>query len=108
MLLEKISKIDDILLQQKINRIPLFQYWYRGFFASDSVPTLDSDIFAIINAQPSKMQDEHWIRIANSRQILYFADFLDRKKYNFLKQQNEQMKREPLQSHPNVCGFYTI
>ena len=45
--------------------------------------------------------------IANSCQILYFADSLCRKKYGFLKQQYEQMMTEPLQSHPSVCGFYT-
>ena len=54
------------------------------------------------------MQGEHWILIANSRQILYFADFLGRKKYSFLKQRYEQMMPEPLQSHARVCGFYTI
>ena len=53
------------------------------------------------------MQDEHWTLIANSRQILYFADPLGRKKYSFLKQQYEQMMPEPLESHPSVCGFYT-
>ena len=55
------------------------------------------------------MQVEHWIKIANSRQKLFlFADSLGRKKYSFLKQQYEQMMPEPLQSHPSVCGFYTI
>ena len=54
------------------------------------------------------MQGEHWIMIANSRQMLYFADSLGRKKYSFLKQLYEQMMPEPLQSHPSVCGFYTI
>ena len=37
-----------------------------------------------------------------------FADSFGRKKYSFLKQQNEQMMSEPLQSHPNVCSFYTM
>ena len=37
-----------------------------------------------------------------------FADSLGRKKYSFIKQQYEQMMPEPLQSHPNVCGYYTI
>ena len=54
------------------------------------------------------MQVEHWIMIANSRQNLYFADFLGREKYSFLKQHYEQKKREPLESHASVCGFYTI
>ena len=39
---------------------------------------------------------------------MYFADSLGRKKYSFLKQLYEQMIPEPLQSHPSVCGFYTI
>ena len=75
---------------------------------SDYVPTLDNGTSAIINTQPSNMQGEHWIMIANSRQKLYFADSLGRKKYSFLKQQYEQMMPNPLQSHPTVCGFYTI
>ena len=54
------------------------------------------------------MQGEHWITIANSRQKLYFADSLGHEKYSFLKQQYEQMMPETLQSHPSVCGFYTI
>ena len=54
------------------------------------------------------MQGEHWIVVANSRKILYFADSHGRKKYSFLKQQHEQMMPEPLQSHPSVCGFHTI
>ena len=54
------------------------------------------------------MQGEHWIMIANSLQILFFADSLGRKKYSFLKQQYEQMMPEPLQSQSIVCGFYTM
>ena len=100
--------MDNVSLQQIINRIPLFKYRYRGSFFSDYVPTLDHDTFAIINKQPSNMQGEHWIMIANSRQKLYFADSLGRKRYSFLKQQYEQMMPEPLQSHPRVCGFYTM
>ena len=107
-LLEKTSKMDNVSLQQIFNRSPLLKYRYCVSFPSDFVPTLDNDIFAIINTQPSKMQGEHWIMIANSRQKLYFADSLGRKKYSFLKQQYEQMMPEPLQSHPSVCGFYTI
>ena len=108
MLLEITSEMDNISLQQKNNRIAILKYRYRGFFPSDYVPTIDNDTFAIINTQPSNMQGEHWIKIANSCQKLYFADPLGRKKYKFLKQQYEQMMPEPLQSHPSVCGFYTI
>ena len=97
-----------MFLQQIINRIPLLKYRYRGSFPSDFVPTLDNDTFAIINTQPSNMQAEHWIMIAKSCQIFYFADSLGRKKYRFLKQQYEQMMPEPLQSHPIVWVFYTI
>ena len=96
-LLEKTSKIDNVTLQQLINRILLLKYWYRGSFPSDFVPTLDIDTFAIINTHLSYMQGKHWIMIANSRQILYFADSLGHKKYSFLKEQYEQMMPEPLQ-----------
>ena len=88
--------------------MPLLKYWYRGSFPSDYVPTLEEGTFAIINTQPGNMQGEHWIMIANSRQKLYFADSLGRKKYSFLKQHYEQMIPQPLQSHPSVCRFCTI
>ena len=39
---------------------------------------------------------------------LYFADSLGCKKYSFLKQHYKQMMPATLQSHPSVCGFYTI
>ena len=107
-LLEKKSNIDIVSLQQIINHIPLLKYWYRGSFPSDFVQTLDNDTFAFINTQPSNMQGEHWIMIANSCQILYFADSRGRKIYSFLKQQYEQLMPERLQSHPSVSGFYTI
>ena len=54
------------------------------------------------------MPGEHWIMIAKCRQILFFADSLGRKKHSFLKQHYEQMMPELLQSHPSVCGFFTI
>ena len=75
MLLEKTSKIDNVSVQQIINRIPLLKYRYPGFFPSHYVPALDNDTFAFINTQPSTMQGQHLIMIANFRQILYFADF---------------------------------
>ena len=75
-LLEKTSKLDNVSLQQLINRIPLLKYQYRGSFPSDYVPTLDNDTFAIKNTQPSNMQFEHCIMIANSRRKMYFADCL--------------------------------
>ena len=98
--------MDNLALQQIINRIPLLKFRYLGSFPSDYVPTLDNDTFAIINTQPSNMQIEHWIMIANFRHELYFADSLGRP--SFLKQHYKQMTPAPLQSHPSVCGFYTI
>ena len=100
--------MDNDSLQQIINRILPLKYRYRGSFTYDYVPTLDNDTFAITNTQPSNMQGEHWIMIANYRQKLYFADSHGRKKYSFLKQQYEQMMPDPLQSHPSVSGFDTI
>ena len=101
-------KMDNFALQQIINRIPLLKFRYLGSFLSDGVPTLDNDTFAIINTQPSNMQVEHWIMIAKFRHELYFADSLGCKGYSFLKQHYKQMMPAPLQSHPSVCGIYTI
>ena len=64
--------MDNFAWQQNINRIPLLKFRYLGSFPSDYVPTLDNDSFAIINTQPSIMQGEHWIMIANFRQEFFF------------------------------------
>ena len=100
--------MDNVSLQQTINRIPLLKCRYRGSFPSVYVPTLDNDTFANINTQPSNMQAGHWIMIANSCQRLYFADHLGRKKYSFFKEQHEKTMPEPLQSQTSACAFYTI
>ena len=101
--------MDNFALQQIINRIPLLKFRYLGSFPSDHVPTLDNDTFAIINTQTSNMQGENWIMIANSRHELYFADSLGCEVYSFLNNQHyKRMMPAPLQSHPSVCGFYTI
>ena len=100
--------MDNFALQQISNRIPLLKFRYLGSFPSDHVPTLDNDTFVVIKTQPSNMQGEHWIMIANFRHELYFADSLGRKKSIFVNQHYKQMMPAPLQSHPCVCGFYTI
>ena len=81
---------------------------YHIWVPSDYVPSLDNETFVTINTQPSNVQGEHWIMISNFRHELYFADSLGREKYSFLKQYYKQMIPAPLQSHPSVCGFYTI
>ena len=100
--------MDNGSLQKIVKRFLVLDYRYHGSFPSDYVPILDKDTFALINTQPINMQGEHWIMIANSRGIMYFADSLGRKMYSFLKQQYEQMMPESLQSHPSVCSFHMI
>ena len=71
----KTSKKEDVSLQQTINRIAPLEQWYRRSFPSKNFPTHDDDTFAIINTQPSKMQSEYWILIANFYQLFSFAVF---------------------------------
>ena len=102
-------KKDIFALQQIINRFPLLKFRYLGSFPPAHFPTLDNDTFAITNTQPSNMQGEHWIMIANFQHELCFADSLGRKVYSFFNNQHyKQMIPAPLQSHPSVCSFYTI
>ena len=61
----KKSKKENVSPQQRLNCIPLLKYRNLGSFPSDYVPILDNDTFPIINTQPSNMQGEHWIMIAN-------------------------------------------
>ena len=101
--------MDNFALQQNISRNPLPKFRYLGSFHSDYIPTLDNDTFAIMNTQSSNMQGEHWIMVANFRHELYFADSLAGKGYSFLNNQHyKQMLPATLQSHPSVCGFYSI
>ena len=101
--------MDNFALEQFVNRIHLLKFRYLGSFPSDYVTTLDNDSFAIINTQPSNMQGEHWIMIANFRHELYFTDSLGCEGYSFFNNQHyKQMMPAPLQSHPSVCGYYTI
>ena len=103
--------MDNFALQQIINRISLLMFRYLGSFPSDYVPIIDNDTFAIIGTQPSIMQGEHWLMIANFRQESYFADSFGCKGYSFLNNNHhhyKQMMPAPLQSHPVVCGFPTI
>ena len=98
--------MDNFALQQIINRIPLLKFRYLGSFPSDYVPTLDNDNFAIINTQPSNMQGEYWIMIANFRHELYFADSFECKGYSFLNNQHyKQMMPAPIQSTQVYAAF---
>ena len=106
MLLKKLFNRDKISLQQMMNRISLLKYQHLGSFPSGYVPTLDKDNFAFIKTQPSNMQGEHWIKIANSRHKFHFAVTPGRP--SFFKQQYKQMIPEPIQSQPSVCSFHTI
>ena len=54
------------------------------------------------------MQGKRWTMKVNFRLKLCFADTLCREFYSLFKQQYKQMMPEPKQSHPSVCGFYTI
>ena len=112
----KKSKMYVVSLQQTVNHIPQIKYQYRSSFLSDYVPTPYNDSFAFINTQPSNMQGEHCIIIANCRRILYVADCLGRKVYSFLNQQSEEMMLEPIATIPSKrlwflhdkCGFPTL
>ena len=98
--------MDNFALQQIINRILLLKFRYLGSFPLDNIPTLDNDTFAIINTQPSNMQGEQWIMIANFRHEFYFADSLSTvqtKKYSFLKQHYKQMMPASL---TQVCAAF--
>ena len=105
----KSVKLDKSALQQMINRIPQLKFRYLCSFPSDYVPTLYNDTFAFIKTQLSTMQGGHWDMIANFRHELYFAHSLGSKGYSCLNNQRyKQMMPALLQSHPSICGFFTI
>ena len=105
---KRLSKMDNVSLQQTVNRIPPLKYQYPSSFLFDYVPTLDKDTFAILNTQRSNMQGEQCILIAKFCHEMYFEDPLERTKYRFLQQHHKQKIPALLQSHNSVCGLYTI
>ena len=108
--------MDIFALQQIINRIPLLKFRYLGSFPSDFVPTLDNDIFAIINTQPSNMQGEYWIMIAEFGHELYFADSLGRIGVQFSQQpalqaddtNNPTVSPKCMRLLYNICSFSSL
>ena len=55
---EKISRMENVSLQQIINRIPLLKYRYLGPSLSDYVAILPNDTFATKIPQASDIQGE--------------------------------------------------
>ena len=78
----KISKMDNVPLQQKLSRLPLVKYWYLDSIPSEYVPIPCNESIANIKTQLSNMQGEHRMMLANSRHKL-FAHSLGRP--SFLK-----------------------
>ena len=72
----KTSEKHNGSLQQVTNRIGLLKYRYRCSFPCDYFLNLDNDTFAIIITEPRTWKGGHWKMIANSCQILHFADSL--------------------------------
>ena len=100
------SKTEKVSLQQIINRIPLLIYHCLVSFRSDYVPTLENDAFAIMNLQPSNMQIEQCVMIANFCGDLYFEYSPGRKMYLCFKQHYKQIMPAEVQSQPSVFEFY--
>ena len=107
-LFENLYKVDTSSFQHLINRVPLLNYRYRGFFPLAMFQILTVALLPLKIRNPAKcIEKEHWSMIANSRQILYFSDSLGREKYSFRKQHYKQFIPEILQSHPCNCGLDT-
>ena len=66
-LLERKFKIDNVAIQQLLNRILLVKYRYLGSFLFNCVPTLPIETFATIKTQTTNMLGEYWEMIANPR-----------------------------------------
>ena len=57
-ILEKISKKDNVDIQQKINRKLLLEYRYLNSFLLNQFPNRPTEFFATIKRQPIKKQGE--------------------------------------------------
>ena len=102
---EKKSRINNVS-PARIICISLFKYRYFDGFLSDYVPVLPNKTFPSKNTESNGIQSEHLIR--NYREKKFFADSFGSETYSMHKQHYEHKMPQPLQSHPNVCSFYTI
>ena len=66
----KISKIDDVALQQKVNCNPLLRYRCLGSFPSNYVSTLALEIFVRIINQARK---KCWVTLATYFSLLFHS-----------------------------------
>ena len=68
--------MDNVSFQQVINRTALLKYQYLGSAPYDYVPILPKETFAIIETQPSFMQAEQGIMLANCCQSFVICKHL--------------------------------
>ena len=71
-------KRDNVALRQTIDHPPS-QVSVHCFFPCDPAPNLLNETFAIINQQPTNMQSELWIIVAEFRHELVCAGYLGRR-----------------------------
>ena len=83
---QNVTEGNFLFSDKKFSKSSEFCYLEPGFYSSVTAGWVSVN-----------MQGEHWIMIANPRQILvFFADSLGLKRYSFLPQQHEQIKPEPI------------
>ncbi len=105
--------MDNKLLRQIIDKIPVLKHKYIGSFPANQLPpTLPFNSFAIVNTDVSSETGSHWILLANMDGRLFYGDSmgLPIHKYQNIKtfQGFHRLVFEQVQKTQGLCGFYCI
>ena len=100
-------KMDNFALQQIINRIPLLKFRYLGSFPSDFVQLSIITLLLLSTRSPAICRVNIGSRLQVSDMNCFLQTLLDVKGSFFNNQHYKQTMPARLQSHPNVCCFYT-
>ena len=102
-------KIIFLVVCNNANKQVIQRFCVHLFSLTNFFEKIDNDTFAFSNTQPSIFAGLTLDQDCKFPTRIVFSDFLGCKVYSFLNNEHyKQMMPAHLQSHPSVCGFYTI
>ena len=104
---------------QLVNKCFHLKFKFRGVFAADQFPILESQSFLIVNTDSSILPGSHWCLLCNKEDTIYYADPLGFAPENYstlyqrlCQQYNKiyQIQRDkPVQTlNSQLCGLFCI
>jgi len=101
--------MDNLELQKMIQRIPSIKN-FQGIFASDQLPTLDTNFSLILNTDPSYLSGQHWTAIFRNKHLYYFDSLAQKPPSSITNNYKINFRLTfPVQSNYSInCGYYCV